>query len=406
MQKHDPGSPASHRAVVITPNTAMVGQLEPLFAKHFAGVPVSHLNQYPPAGKAGAALGAAPSQLLFLDASSSPDKALQLLTELSHLGSGTQVLALLSGDNPDFILRCLRAGAADFLLQPFTADQFEAVVAKLARHQSASGAASPRDCRIVAVMPAKGACGATTLACSLAYYWKRLGSKRILLADLDALTGTLSFLLKVKPARSFLDVLQRAAELDEDLWRATITTLNGVDLLLAPELITDGATGTTDPSPIINYAQQAYDVVILDTNSVYGAWNLSQARAATDILLVTTNELPALQATQRAMSYLETNQIPSAKIHLVVNRYHSDVGLNQDVIGTALHSEVYESLPSDYDAVQKALMEGKPVQSTTPLGKGLTKLVRRMAGPTEKPVIEKKTGGLTGLLNLFSKTTK
>lgn len=405
MQKHDPASPASHRAVIVTPNATIVGQLEPLFAAHFAGVPVTHLNRYPAPGNAGAAIGQAPSQLVFLDVSSSPEEALQLLTELSNLGSGTQVLALLSGDNPENILRCLRSGAADFLLQPFTGDQFEAVIAKLARLRPAANA-SAGNCKVVAVMPSKGACGATTLACNLAFYWKRLGAKRILLADLDTLTGTLSFLLKIKATRSFLDVLQRAAELDEDLWRASVTTVNGVDLLLAPELITDGVSGLTDPSPILNYARNAYDVVILDTNSVYGAWNLSQARVANDILLITTNELPALQATQRALSYLDSNQIPNWKVHLVVNRYHQDVGLNRDVIGTALHTEVYESLPSDYDSVQKALMEGKPVQSATPLGKSLTQLTGRLAGPAEKVVTGKKAGGLTGLLNLFSKTTK
>jgi len=383
----------------------MVGQLEPLFAAHFGGVPVTHLHRYPAAGSAGAALGQSVSQLVFLDVSSSPDQALQLLTELSTLGAGTQVLALLAGDNPETILRCLRAGATDFLLQPFTPDQFESVIAKLARIQAAPTVAS-ENCKVIAVMPAKGACGATTLACNLAYYWKRLGAKRVLLADLDVLTGTVSFLLKLKATRSFLDVLQRASELDEDLWRASVTPINGVDLLLAPEMIMDGVAGLTDPSPILNYARNHYDVVILDTNGVYGAWNLNQARVANELLLVTTNELPALQATQRALSYLDSNQIPNWKIHLVVNRYHSEVGLNRDVIGTALHTEVYESLPSDYDSVQRALMEGKPVQSATPLGKSLTQLVKRLAGPAEKPVAQKKAGGLTGLLNLFSKTTK
>ena len=141
-------------------------------------------------------------------------------------------------------------------------------------------------------------------------------------------------------------------------------------------------------------------------NLLSGAWNLNQARAASEILLVTTNELPALQATQRALSYLDSNQIPNWKVHLVVNRYQQDVGLNRDVIGTALHTEMYESLPSDYEAVQKALMEGKAVQTATPLGKGLAQLAARLAGPSEKPAVQKKAGGLTGLLNLFSKTSK
>ena len=47
-------------------------------------------------------------------------------------------------------------------------------------------------------MPAKGAAGATTIACNLAYQCKRLGASKILLADLDPLTGTVSFVLKLK----------------------------------------------------------------------------------------------------------------------------------------------------------------------------------------------------------------
>ena len=41
-------------------------------------------------------------------------------------------------------------------------------------------------------MPAKGACGATTIAWNLAARWKKASNQRILLADLDALTGTSS----------------------------------------------------------------------------------------------------------------------------------------------------------------------------------------------------------------------
>ncbi len=61
------------------------------------------------------------------------------------------------------------------------------------------------------------------MACNLAFQWKRHGAKRILLADLDMLAGTMSFLLKIKSTYSFLDVSQRAHELDADLWNAMVT---------------------------------------------------------------------------------------------------------------------------------------------------------------------------------------
>jgi pilus assembly protein CpaE len=381
----------------------MVKELEPLLAAHLGGTPISHLDHYPSPRDLGGALGGGVPQLVFLDVASDPEQAVQLLSEVTHLGGSAQILALLSGNDPDFILRCLRAGASDFLVQPFTADQIESVLAKLARLQPAAEGSGKEPTKFIVVMPAKGACGATTIACNLAFYWKRMGARKILLADLDPMTGTLSFLLKIKSVYSFLDALQRAHELDNDLWTSMVTEVNGVDVLLAPELMTENPPQLVDPSPILDYARHAYDVVIIDAASVYGEWNLNQARAASELLLVTTNELPALQAAQRALSYLDANRIGRWKIRLIVNRYQRDVGLNRDVIGTALHTDVFESLPSDYEAVQRSLMEGKPVPNNTPLGKGLTQLANHLGGGAEH---SKKSGGLGGLLGLFSKSSK
>jgi pilus assembly protein CpaE len=279
----------------------------------------------------------------------------------------------------------------------------EAALGKLSRLQPAGLPAGKDPARVLAVMPAKGACGATTIACNLAYQWKRFGAKKILLADLDALTGTMSFLLKTKSTHSFMDVLLRSHELDSSLWNAMVTNVNGVDVMLAPEILTDGVQDLRDPSPILDYARNAYDVVVTDAGGVYGEWNLAQARAATELLLVTTNELPALQAAQRALSYLDTNRIGRWKVRLLVNRYTRDVGLSKEVISTALHAEVYDTLPSDYHTVQKSLMEGKPVRSDTPFGKSMSQLADRLSGTTETV---KKSSGLGGILGLFSKTSK
>jgi pilus assembly protein CpaE len=362
------------------------------------------MEAYPAPRDAASQLGSATSQLVFLDASSNPDQAVALLQEMAHV-PGVQVLALLAGNDPDAILKCLRAGAIDFLLRPFTADQLEAALSKVARLQPVVDTGGGGDhARVIAVMPAKGACGATTLACNLAFQFKRQGAKRVLLADLDPLAGTVSFLLKLKSSFSFIDVLQRGNELDPDLWKSTITTSGGIDILLSPELATGGPLHV-DASPIIDFARHEYDVVIMDTGSVYGPWNLSQARLASELLLVTTNELPALQAAQRALTYLDNNKIGKWKTRLVVNRYQQDVGLSRDVIGTALHTEVFDALPSDYDAIQKALMEGKAAQTTTAFGKGVAQLATKLGGPREKASPKPTSqGGLTGLLGgLFSK---
>ena len=400
MQQRD-GTPSSSRtAVIISPNSRMTDELDGLLRTHLAGMPVNQLRTYPSPREVSGAMGGGGSHLVFLDVVSDPDQAIHLLSEMGRLGLAVQVIALLGGNDPDLILKCLRAGAVDFLTPPFTAEQIEAAMAKMARLQpTAEGGREPG--KIYAVMPAKGACGATTIACNLAFQWKRLGAKRVLLADLDPLTGTMSFLLKIKSTYSFLDTLQHAHELDVDLWGGMITNVSGVDVLLAPELMVEGAQELRDPSPILEYARHAYDVIVIDTGSVYGDWNLNTARLANELLLITTNELPALQAAQRALSYLDTNRIGRWKIRLLVNRYLRDVGLSREVIGTALHTEVFDILPSDYEAVQKSLMEGKPAPTSTAFGKSIMQLADRLGGRTESV---KKSTSLGGLLGLFSKT--
>src|SRR6266852_3568488 len=253
MPSRETPSAASKRAIVISPNSKTVAELEPLLATHLAAVPVSHLHSYPSPRDLTGAMGGGTPHLVFLDVISDRDQALQLMGDMSRLGPMVNVIALLSGNDPDYILRCLRAGAADFLVQPFTGEQMEASLAKLARMTSTAEGPGREPAKIFAVMPAKGACGATTIACNLAFQWKRLGAKRILLADLDPLTGTLSFLLKTKSIYSFMDTLQRSHELDSDLWHAMVNHVSGVDVLLSPEMMTEGQD-LRDPSPILDYA--------------------------------------------------------------------------------------------------------------------------------------------------------
>jgi pilus assembly protein CpaE len=400
--QHRESPSVTRRAAVISPSARVLEELEPLLVSQLTGIPINYVRSYPSPRDLNVVLGAGP-HLVFLDVVSERDQAIQLLGEMARLGPSVQVVALLGGNDPDLILRCLRTGALDFLIQPFTADQLQAALAKLARIQPSAEGAGKEPAKIFAVMPAKGACGATTVACNLAFQWRKHGAKRILLADLDVLAGTLSFLLKIKSVYSFVDVLQHASELDMDLWNAMVTPVNGVDVLLAPELIVDGMQDLRDPSAILDYARHAYDIVVIDAGGVYGEWNLQQARLASEIILVTTNELPALQAAQRALSYLDTNRIGRWKVRLVVNRYHRDVGLSREVIGTALHTEVFDSLPSDYEAVQHSLMEGKPIPSSTPFGKSIMQLADRLSGRAEGI---KKPSSLGGLFGLFSKTSK
>jgi len=393
---------ATGSALLVCPDPAKMGELGPLLGQMLPLTAMLPVQAYPSAAGLSELVAAHGPGLCFVDVETDREAALRLISQLAEVDRNIQIVVLLSGNDPDLILRCLRQGATEFLLQPFTVEDLRPVLDRLAsmsRHQAGPG----KGAKVFCVSPVKGACGASTIASNLAYQWKRLGSKKILLADLDPMTGVISFLLKLKSNYSFLDAVTRSGTLDEDLWRGIVTPCQGVDVLLAPENPTDGLHEMHDPSSILEFARQLYETVIVDTGGAYGSWDLALAKACDELLLVTTNELPALQAAQRVLGYLDRNRVDRSKIRLVVNRYSREVGLSQDAIGTALHTDVFQIIASDYEAVQRALMEGKPIPASSSFGRNLTTLADRLAG-RETEVAVKKSTSLAGVFaSLFSR---
>jgi len=152
----------SRRVVVISPNAHMVAALEPILQAHLADVPTNTFKGYPSPRDLAGALASTSTHLIFLDAVSDREAALDLLTELARVGPNVQVVALLSDNDPDLILRCLRAGASDFLVQPFTPDQLEAALAKMARMQP-NLEPGREPAKVIAVMPARPYWAVTSL---------------------------------------------------------------------------------------------------------------------------------------------------------------------------------------------------------------------------------------------------
>jgi len=389
----------SWKALFICHNPKVSRDLSGLFSHHLPSFSAREVEAYPTRLQLANMFANEAPKLCLLEITDPPERPLGVITDLLRVDTKLLIIALLPNNNPELILRCLRQGASDFLIAPFTSEQVEAALQKIARLHP-SRVQNPG--KVYCFMPAKGGCGATTIATNLAYNFTRLGDKRILLADLDPLAGTLSFLLKIKSSYSFMDALARAHDIDADLWKAVVNNRQGIDILLSPEVMTEGMTELTDASSIIEYARGIYDIILLDTGGVYGDWNLSQAQLADEIFLVTTNELTALQSVQRSLSYLDSNNVARFKVKLIVNRYDRHVGLSKDVIGTALHTDIFHLLPADYEAIQRSLMDGKPLPATTNFGKGIIGLVDRLAGASEP---HKKNNSLSGLLSMFSRTS-
>jgi pilus assembly protein CpaE len=194
-----------------------------------------------------------------------------------------------------------------------------------------------------------------------------------------------------------MDALAHSSQMDEDLWKALVINQQGVHVILSPEGQVENIP-THEAAAMIEYSRENYGAVILDMAGAYGDWAIEMARLCDELILVTTNELPALHATQKAIANLERNNIDRSKIRLVVNRFNPSPGLDREAIETALKMDVFQLLPSDSDSLQKALLEGKPVASSTTLGKNFAAIADRFGG---RQAEAKRPSLLSGIFSIF-----
>jgi pilus assembly protein CpaE len=408
MYKQDSMKVASirHKVLVICPQRQMMAEIVPLLSSTVPLAPVQKLATFPDKKQIAEALAGFDAKLCFVDFSSNGAGSFQTLEILQAVAPQIAVIALLTGNNPELVLNCLRAGAAAFAVHPFTPDQIEGAVETAVRRLPATEDAATH-ARVIGVMPAKGAAGATTVACNLAWQCKRQGAERVLLCDLDSMTGTLSFLLKLKSSFSFVDVLHRGGAVDDGIWKQMMTRISGIDVLLAPESVVDPVADLMSPGALAEFAGSRYDVIVLDMGGPCGAWNVSVAQMCDELLLVCSNELASLHAAQRAILYLEAHNVSRERIKVVTNRYVKDAGLHADRIAEAIGVDVAHVIPGDPDSVAKSLMDGKPIPHTTAFGKSVSALALQLVHREPKtPKTEKtaKTAGAGLLSSLFSRS--
>lgn len=313
--------------------------------------------------------------ICFLDIAGSEEHALQLAAETAAL---IPVVVLSPMRDADLILRCLRVGVREFVCDP-TVEQIGDILERLARARTSMS--PPSLGTVYCVIPGKPGCGASTLAAHLAVQFGAHGAAKVLLVDADPLTSGIAFMLKLKTGFHLGDVLRDWNRMDEDLWSRLRTRGWGIDLLLAPENpATALGLNREIAADLMAFWRARYDTIFLDTPDIGAAGNYGFAAEADHLLLVTTNELPALHAARRALAYLDETASARTKLKLIVNRYNPASGLKQSDLNAALDAKPYAILSNDYKALQDALLEGKPVAEASSFGRGISALSRQLRG--------------------------
>lgn len=370
------------RALLICPDTILATQ----FTRSTGAVPEldvkAHLGEYPSAPQLKEALRQIAPEIVLVDVATDLGRALQLTALLLESAPATAVVALHSNNDPDAILRSLRAGCTEFLSSPFPAGDVTQAMQRVLRHRGEARAEQGPRGRLIVFAPVKGGSGASTLAANVAYQVKKQTDGNVLLADLDFTQGVLSFTLRVNHQYSVSDALHHIGEMDRKLWASLVVERKGVDLLLAPERPEPGFIAPYPVQAILEHARSMYDVVVVDLGGVCESMSMATLSAAQDIHLVCSGDLASLYLMRRTIPLVEEMGYGRDHIRVVVNRLPRCSELSLSDMEKIFRASVHATFPEDRAAVAAALRDGDTVADNSDLGGAVRKFVKDFVGKT------------------------
>ena len=246
-------------------------------------------------------------------------------------------------------MRSLRQGAAEFLYAPFDAAIQEQALARVRRLIEPQGQ-TPHSAGTVAVFAsAKPGSGASTLAAQTAFALGRLAGIRVLLADLDPMSGTVTFYLKAAGAAPGGVVKVRHGV---DVFPAGMAPGDSLDIARLRELLAR--------------ARQDYGWILLDLPAIFHRATLLALPEADRTFLVTTSELPSLHLARKALTFLGQLGCGKERVRVLVNRVARHGALGPSDVEKILGAEVHHSFPNDW-----ALAEGEPLECECELGRAI-----------------------------------
>jgi pilus assembly protein CpaE len=318
--------------------------------------------------------------VIIIDLDGDPEFALEMV---ESIGANSTATVIVFSDNadPELLVRCMRAGAREFLNYPLDRDvMVEALVRASARRPMVQQTKKSTG-KLLAFMGAKGGAGATTLACNFAVSLAKESGQRTVLIDLDLPLGDAALNLGIAAEFSAIDALQAAERLDARfLSQLLVKHSSGLWVLAAPGRFLQYQASPEAINWLIEVARQEFENVVVDLGSKLDLMGTAAYKEATAFYLVTQASIPELRNSNRLITQFFSGAVP--KLEIVVNRFESRaLGVSEEHIAKALTRPVQWKIPNDYASVRDMQIHATPlVLADSAITRQIKQMVKSVTG--------------------------
>jgi Flp pilus assembly CpaE family ATPase len=331
--------------------------------------------------------------VIIIDLDGDTEFALDLVDSISVNDAAT-VMVYSAKSDPNLVVRCMRAGAREYLTAPYDEDTIaEALVRAAAARRPGEQSPQKKSGKLLVFLGAKGGSGVTTIACSFSIALAQDASESTLLIDLALPMGDAALNLGIAAEYSTDDALGNSEQLDVGTLRGLVVKhQSGISVLAAPSKVPEVDASRDTIDKLISVARQAFDNVVVDVGSRLDLMDTSLFKEASTIFLVTQAGISELRNSNRVISRFFSGIGPNLEV--VINRFQSgSPGVTEDVIDKAIERPVRWKLPDDYAATREIQNTATAFASSNSV---IGRMILEMASSvTGRPVPEEKKKGLS-----------